>query len=129
MSYPSWRIESWYEGNNFVGFRVVRGNRASNSFTIAPDGCFRIDPHDTTSKTAMRDLAIQMRAALTAQESDPRILAQEARDILRDLLAHMTPAPGHPNALMVPALPLDVWLKDRLDRLCSVLGVKDEFYG
>jgi hypothetical protein len=120
MSYPSWRVESWYEGNSFVGFRVVRG--PSTCPVEAPNGCFRIDG----DKSAMRDAAIELRDRLTSQERDPKILAREARDILRDLMTNTASAPGYPNAVIVPTLPLNLWLRDRLDKLCAALGVKED---
>jgi hypothetical protein len=125
MSYPTWRVESWYEENRMIGFRVTK--HTATGLKIAENGNFRIDAADPYSKPAMREAAIQLRDQLTKNESDPRVLAAECRSILRDILHSGKISELKPTEITVASVPLTNWLKDRIDRLCSVLNVKDDF--
>jgi hypothetical protein len=50
---------------------------------------------------------------------DPAKLAAEARDILREIIAHAVRTES--GQIVVPYLPLRFALQDRIDRLCVVL--------
>lgn len=51
---------------------------------------------------------------------DPEVLAREAREILRGIMARAKRGEA-PNALVVAAIPMRFQLTDRLDRLCAAL--------
>jgi len=107
-----------------VGFRVTK--HTSGGPRIAENGSFRIDSADPYSKPAMREAAMHLRDMLTKNESDPHVLAAECRSILRDILHSGKISESKPSEITVTAVPLTIWLKDRIDRLCSVFNVKDE---